>query len=196
MNDAIQITLKPKSEELMEILANSETIIEAVETEDELGTILRLHMYLETMLSLYLSEMLSDEEGGFIGKIQMFANKLNFAVACHLPIPYAHVFNKVNEIRNKSAHRINHSLNPAEVKELAKLVNGLSVLNNELKPVETQYIGITKFGENHKAMYGENLRFDFIMCCLTLHKEVMPFFIRTFAAIHINQQIQSGEQHN
>jgi hypothetical protein len=184
MDDAIKISLKPKSEELMRVLANSATIIEAVETEDELGTILRLHMYLETMLSLYLSEMLSDEETAFIGKMQMFSNKLNFAVSCHLPIPYAEVFSKVNEIRNKSAHRINHSLNPAEVKELAKLVNGLSAFNMELKPIETQYIGIAKFGEDHKAKYGENVRFDFIMCCLTLHKEVMPFFIRTFAATH------------
>jgi len=100
MYPEISITLKKKSDALLEALSDQDIIIQAVETEDSIGTTLRFHLYFELMLSLYLSEMMSDTEAAFIGEIRDFAPKMRFAVAYKLPLCLAEILSRSNNIRD------------------------------------------------------------------------------------------------
>jgi hypothetical protein len=181
MYPEIKIELKKKSDELLEALSNQEIIIDAVETEDAIGTILRFHLYFETMLSLYLSEMMSDEEAAYIGDLRDYAAKMRFAVAYKLPLCLAAVFRQANNIRNKVAHNHGQALGKGDVQQFARLVNALVELNHEFKPVEKCWIAVPKKGPEHKALYGDDLRYDFIMCCMSFYTEALRHFFLTFA---------------
>jgi len=69
------------------------------------------------------------------------------------------------------------------VQQLARLVNGLVAINPKIMPLEKHFIGVTKMGFDHKVLYGEDLRYDFIMCCMTFYTEALKYFFATFAAM-------------
>lgn len=181
MYPQIKIELKKKSDELLRALSDQALIIDAVETEDAIGTILRFHLYFETMLSLYLSEMMSDEEALYIGDLRDYAAKMRFAVAYRLPLCLAAAFRQANNIRNKVAHNHVQGLGKGDVQQFARMVNALVELNPNLKPVEKCWIGVTKKGPEHQVSYGDDLRYDFIMCCMTFYTEALRYFFVTFA---------------
>ncbi|MED5024751.1 hypothetical protein [Pseudomonas aeruginosa] len=102
---------------------------EAAETEDEVGTVLRMHLTFEGMLEVLL-EMYRTEENKQYLEGNLFNEKLKLAVALGLPIAMAKVATQINKIRNNIAHpRKGHKVNPDDVKRLTELVKDLQEMD-------------------------------------------------------------------
>ncbi len=74
--------MNPNPEELISV----DTLIAAIETEDELGMVLRLHLVIEHLLNVYLKYMRKGEIAEYVKQPREFGGKLSLAAAFGLPL--------------------------------------------------------------------------------------------------------------
>ena len=127
-----------------EELDQTKAIILAAETEDELGTVLRLHLALEHLLNFYLKQKRKGEVASFVREPREFGAKLSLAVAFGFPVIIARVYRQVNIIRNKLAHEPGESIGSSDVQELARKVNGLSEIDSGFIGVERRFVELAQ----------------------------------------------------
>ncbi|WZB72117.1 hypothetical protein WJ968_11240 [Achromobacter xylosoxidans] len=142
-------------------------VIAATETEDELGTVLRLHLLIEAFLDELLGRQISADLKPFIPTMRSFSDKLGYAYALGLPLSLAAVVRQINGMRNKLAHRDSSGINPGDAKELARLTEKLACLveGEEWLPLNRRFMEIPEKAPGRRFLYGEgNLRVDFIIC--------------------------------
>jgi len=142
---------------------NHQTLIAAVETEDDIGTVLRMHLIVERLLVFYLDRVRIGEIKKYIPKPRTFSGKLSLSVALGFPMPLIRIAHYINKIRNKLAHNIESSINPDDIKELARKVNLLSELDNSFTSIERQYIEFS----GKRIVFGEGgPRVDFLLAAI------------------------------
>lgn len=74
-----------------EELENSNAIIAAAETDDEIGTVLRSHLIVEQFVKYFLKRKRVGEIKTYTIEPSTFAGKLSLSVAFGLPIPLARI---------------------------------------------------------------------------------------------------------
>jgi|AntRauTorckE6833_2_1112554.scaffolds.fasta_scaffold01085_4 hypothetical protein len=137
-------------------LGQSKSLILAAETDDELGTVLRLHLALEHLLDFYLKQKRLGEVASFVREPREFGAKLSLAVAFGFPVIIARVYRQVNIIRNKLAHEPGESIGSGDVQELARKVNGLSEIDPSFTSVERKYVELAKKMPGEKLGFGSS----------------------------------------
>jgi len=151
----------------VEELANTDILVAAVETEDEMGCVLRFHLMLERLLTFYLREKCKGEIATYAKPPRDFGQKLGLAAAFGLPLPIAAVIHHVNGMRNKLAHGTKSVIDKGDILQLSRLVNLLLAIDPDFHPVEKRYIIIHSKNPTEKIKYGAGeLRIDFLISSL------------------------------
>lgn len=94
--------------------------IHAMETQDEVGTVLRTHLALERLVDHYRELCVTKELKSFVhvSDRTQFGQKLALAAAFGMPLSFLRAAHKANDIRNKTAHK-DQPLSVEQVKQLA-----------------------------------------------------------------------------
>lgn len=157
----------------------------AAETDDELGTVLRLHLLAEAYLEVARDVLLQTDVRPFAPVPRNFADKLGYVAVAGLPIPMVKVIHHINKMRNKLAHRDEMGIDAGDMKQLARLINLLRPLspNPEMwKPIEKGYLELPqKYPGERWVFGGGNLRADFVMCFGKLWAIAMNWLIHRSA---------------
>lgn len=152
--------MKPNPEELISV----DTLIAAIETEDELGMVLRLHLAIEQLLNVYLKQMRKGEIAEYVKEPREFGGKLSLAAAFGLPLHLVRLMHLINSMRNKLAHHQSFSINANHIAELAKAVNKLSEIDKTFAPVEKRWVEFVVKRPGKKISFGEEgSRIDFLI---------------------------------
>ena len=155
---------------LKEIGKLTNTVINAVETEDELGTVLRVHWLVEKLLVEYLKTKRKGEIGSIVREPRDFGMKLSLATAFGIPLPIAKVMYQINVIRNKLAHAKSTNIEDGDLKELVRLINLISEIGVEFTPVENRYLEMPVKRPGERLAFGEHgNRVDFVIACITFY---------------------------
>lgn len=163
-------------------LAKFQTIIAAAETDDELGTVLRLHLAVEQLLVFYIREKSHGEISKYAKSPRDFGGKLSLATAFGLPIPIARAIYQINVIRNKLAHEPDASIQDGDLKELARAVNSLSEIDKNFTPVEKRYIELAVKRSRERLVFGAGgNRIDFVICAFSFYATTMQWIIKDAA---------------
>lgn len=161
-------------------LGSSEAIITAAETDDEIGTVLRLHLVIEKLLDFYLDRKRVGEIKTYTIAPSLFGGKLSLSVAFGFPIALARIAHQINNIRNKLAHGKKgcDSINSGDIKELARRVNQLSEIYNNFTTIEKRYVELpTKFPDRKIVFGSDSLRIDFLIATMVLYKYALDLVI-------------------
>lgn len=155
-------------------LIDASVLIKACETEDELGTVLRIHLCFETILTTFLEP----KKNSFVKIPNTYAGKLSLSVAFGLPIVFAEIFKQINKIRNSLAHEPNSELSNSDVLELAKKVDTLSSVVTDFKKVSERYVEIPSRAADKRFSFGEaGAQIDFLLAAITGYSEIVKWVV-------------------
>ncbi|WP_455910554.1 hypothetical protein [Pseudomonas putida] len=150
-----------------DLTKNFETLYAAVDTEDEMGCVLRFHLMVENLLVFYLKQKCHGEVAVYAKVQREFGQKLGLAAAFGLPLPIAAVIHQINSMRNKLAHGAKTAIDPGDVQQLTRLVNKMSQIDTSLLPPEKAYLESLQKNPGKKMKYGtEGPRVDFLIAGL------------------------------
>lgn len=86
----------------------------ALKSEDEIGKVIRTHLYIENLLNNFLETALPNPE--HLKPIQLdFFSKVHLALSLGLPEKFKKPLNYMGKIRNDFAHRLNLRIDKSEV---------------------------------------------------------------------------------
>lgn len=139
-------------------------LIAASETDDEIGTVLRLHLRTEELLIGFLEAKRQGEVAQFVKEPRDFSMKLALSVAFGLPISIAAVAQQLNSIRNKLAHGNAIVIDKGDIGELSRRVNKLAELEPGFVQIERRYIELPLKHPGQQLAYGKHgNRVDFVL---------------------------------
>lgn len=165
-------------------LAQVHLIIGAAETEDDLGTVLRLHLAMEQLLNIYLDQKIVEDLKPYVRTPQEFARKLSLSAAFGLPISLVAALHQINRIRNELAHGKSSCLGKADVAELIRKVNYLADIDPTQKPLDRMYIELTQKNPGERVGLGQKgERFDFLLASMSLYIFAVKWMLVSFPEI-------------
>ena len=136
-------------------------LMDAFDTEDDVGAVLRGHLLAEQFLNWYIERRLVGELSSYVRPPREFGGKLGIAAALGLPLEFAAVARQLNNIRNKLAHSL-HKLNPSQVEQLGRDVNKLLASFPGQASLEERYIQVENFNGGERYHFGQGpVRHDF-----------------------------------
>lgn len=144
-------------------------LISAAETEDEVGTVLRIHLIAEKFLAWYLRYRSIGEVANYVKEPREFGNKLSLTAAFGLPLAFVRALHQLNIIRNKMVH--GHAALPLDqVQEFARQVEKLVEIDQSFEPLSKRYIEIPAKRPGERMTFGSSgTRFDFLIAALALY---------------------------
>lgn len=164
-------------------LESFQTIIGSVETDDELGSVLRLHLAVEQLLVFYIKEKSQGEVSKYAKAPRDFGGKLSLATAFGLPISIARSIYQINVMRNKLAHHHDNLINAGDLKELSRAVNSLSEIDRSFTPIEKRYIELPAKRPGERLAFGaEGNRIDFVIAGLSFYATATRWLIKDAAS--------------
>lgn len=148
-------------------------IIKSAETEDEIGCVLRVHIYLERFLTFFLKEHLVGDVGVIIKNVNDFKPKLAFCTAFGMPTYIGMVLHQINGIRNKLAHGKLEALDKGDVQQLGRQVDAMLLAMGDNAPLSKLYIELPLIYPGERIQFGQkSLRVDFMMCSMMVLKQI------------------------
>jgi hypothetical protein len=160
----------------------SSLLIAAAETEDEVGTVLRIHLAVELVLVWYINHKRTIELAPFVKEPREFGGKLSLAAAFGFPLAFVRVIHQLNTIRNKLAHG-SAELAADQVQELARQVDKLAEIDSTFLPLKKRFIEFPAKLPGKRMAFGENgIRLDFLMAAMVFYGVAMKW-----AAVQVNQ---------
>lgn len=91
-------------------------------TTSDLEATIRIHLYLENTLIVFLREALPFHEALSVDRVP-FGMKVEFCAALGLvPLPLVGVLKKINELRNKVAHDLHYTISLQDKRDLFSLM--------------------------------------------------------------------------
>lgn len=167
-------------------LIQPDEYIRAVETEDELGCVLRMHLCLEQFLDKFIKEMMPPDHKRFHPKRQNFSGELSLSVAYGLITPLAEAIFLVNQIRNHFAHRRGTVLTIQDSEKIADLVDKVVVLPGKKEPpVRNLWIELCTVRPGEKLGFGKHgARIDFILACSALLRRGSGWMVIEYVRRH------------
>lgn len=101
------------------LTAEQSQFLEVVRGEDELGVVIRSHIYVESALVYLLKQLVVD--GAYLEKLNLdYAQRVNLAVTLGLKATHAPPLLALGAIRNAFAHRLDTRLTKDRVDSLYK----------------------------------------------------------------------------
>lgn len=152
---------------------DADLVIAAAETDDEIGTVLRMHFAIEQFLIWYIQHSkISD----FIKEPRDFSSKLNLAAAMGLPVVIAEAIHQINVIRNSLAH-FHKKLDADQIKELVRKVEKLKEIDPTcINTVVKTYVELPVKSPGLKCEYGSgDLRLDFLIVSMRFYSVALKF---------------------
>lgn len=146
-------------------LLNSDRLIAAAETEDELGCVLRIHLCLESFLGEFLRNFIPEIDKTYHKDRLTFSEKLSLAVAYGIPKSIAEPIKMINKLRNRFAHSDNTPLSDDFNSKLADYIDEIEFPGKDSKfTVRKTYIELCVARPGEKLKFGEHgPRIDFLL---------------------------------
>ncbi|MAE39893.1 MAG: hypothetical protein CML07_03025 [Psychrobacter sp.] len=135
----------PFTDRFEKVLDNQD-ILGMYNIPDESACILKAHLILEDLISLYCSK-LTNVDDLFTGIFVPFKTKLVIAKNMGLNGDAYKILNKINDIRNKFSHRRRHKLESSQLEELKNQVNSF-ISQSEITRCEEFNLSVTGKGQN------------------------------------------------
>lgn len=150
-------------------------IINGAETDDEIGTVLRMHLLVESVLRFYVTShpaelSVKDNDG--------FAKVANVAKSIGMPQEIIDAALQLNKVRNRIAHNIGATLEVGEISELARRFDGIAVAVEDWVPIRRRYIDVINLKKGKVTFGAEGLRLDFLLICTHLYSELLSWTIK------------------
>lgn len=150
-------------------------IIAAAETEDEVGTVLRIHLVVEQVLVWYINHKRTIELAPFVKTPRDFGSKLTLAAALGLPVGFVRVIHQINRIRNDLAHG-SSELGVDQVQELARQVDKLMEIDSSFVALSKRYIELPLKRPDERMAFGKSgARLDFLVATMAFYGVVMKW---------------------
>jgi hypothetical protein len=151
---------------------DTEKLIDAAETEDEIGVVLRMHLALEKILNHFLRSRIKSELAPYIKVPGYTAQKIALAAAFGLPVPFLAAANEVNRIRNRIAHD-GDALAQDNVDQLARQVDTIQSISPSFHPLAKRYIEFSQTKPGKRFSFGASgVRVDFLIATFALVTEM------------------------
>ena len=99
--------------------------VRALETEDIIGCVLRLHLHIEELLAVFINSSITIKTAKIITLPQNFSHKVQLATAFGMPVEMGLATLELNGLRNKLGHRLGHQLRREDVFKFAEKVDAL-----------------------------------------------------------------------
>lgn len=140
-------------------------IIEAAETEDVLGCVLRMHLVSEYFLASFIDCSASKDMKSFLGSSKYFSDKLRIAVALGLPIPFANVLRQINKMRNQLAHEeLTGTVSEVDVQTLGRLTEALVSVDPNFRSLGSRFLEVPVARPGVRMTFGQgDKRVDFLI---------------------------------
>jgi len=101
------------------LITEQDNFLAAVRGEDELGVVIRSHIYVESALVLLLEHLVVDKK--HLGKLDLdYSQRVDLAIALGLKTEHAPPLHALGTIRNAFAHRLDAKLTKDRVDALYK----------------------------------------------------------------------------
>lgn len=101
------------------LLAEQDDFLAAVRGEDELGAVIRSHIYVESALVSLLEHLVVDKK--YLEKLSLdYSQRVDLAIALGLKAEHAGPLHALGTIRNAFAHRLNAKLTKDRIDALYK----------------------------------------------------------------------------
>jgi len=147
----------------------------AAETEDEVGTVLRIHLAIEQILVWFINHKLTKELAPYVKEPREFGNKLSLAAAFGLPLPFVRVVHQVNVIRNRLAHG-SSEIAADQVQELTRQVDKLLEIDSSFAPLSKRYLELPVKRPGERMVFGANgSRLDFLIATMAFYGVAMKW---------------------
>lgn len=99
-------------------------ILKLVNVNDDIATVLRLHLVIENILELWVAKATQHSEILTYGRFS-FSHKLALAEGSGLPKDLAKAYGHINKIRNQIAHAKTEELSESQVESMAALTDNV-----------------------------------------------------------------------
>jgi hypothetical protein len=95
-------------------------MIEALRSPDEVGSVLRMHLYLERVIEAWVAAVTDNPKvfASQSGSLFSFSAKLEIAKNFDLPSDLYSAIKMINKIRNDFSHKINKKIDEIEIKNI------------------------------------------------------------------------------
>ena len=151
---------------------DTDKLIDAAESEDEIGVVLRMHLALEKILNHFLRSHITSDLSPYVKIPSYMAQKIALAAAFGMPVPFLAAAHEVNHIRNGIAHDGN-ALAQDKVDQLARKVNSIASINPSFHPLDKRYIEFSQTQPGKKFGFGTcGVRVDFLIATFALITEL------------------------
>lgn len=143
-------------------------LMASLETEDDVGAVLRMHLVFEKFLDWTFDHYVTEEKKACIQRPTNYRGKISMAAALGLPVALATAINQLNNVRNSLAHRM-EKINVSQVEQYGREVNKLVSIKKDFVPLENRKIemDISKPEKVYKFGAG-NVHMDFAIASLAL----------------------------
>nr|WP_147310377.1 hypothetical protein [Cupriavidus taiwanensis] len=155
-------------------LSNPEVIIKGAETDDEIGTVLRMHLLIESVIRFYVTHHPSRPS---VKDNFTFFKLANMARAIGMPAEVIETALQINKIRNRLAHDINAKMSSEELEELAMRFDSIGAVFGNWVPLKRRYVDIASLGKGKLTYGSESLRVDYFLICSQLYRELFMWII-------------------
>ncbi|MDY4285470.1 hypothetical protein [Xanthomonas sp. LF06-19] len=159
----------------MDIIADwldTEKLLGAAETEDEIGVVLRMHLALEKILNHFLRSRITSDLVPYIKVPSFTAQKIALAAAFGMPVPFLASAHEVNRIRNGMAHD-GDPLSKDKVAQLSRQVDSISRINIHFHPLAKRYVEFSQNQPGKMFTFGASgARIDFLIASFVLVTEM------------------------
>ncbi|QFT23551.1 hypothetical protein FIV02_18415 [Pseudomonas sp. THAF187a] len=162
-------------------------MIDAIETEDEVGCVLRVHLMAEQILINFIELKKSSETEKYLGQMRDFGVKMAVATAMGMPACILQVLHHINRIRNDFAHRGTGKLDLGDVQNMQRFVDQMAELNPRFLAIKERGI---EFADGRKFKYGAGgARIDFSISALSFLGEAALYLVKC----SIPKALESGD---
>jgi hypothetical protein len=147
---------------------DTDKLIQAAETEDEIGLVLRMHLALDKVFDHYLSSRITSELAPYIKIPKYSAQKIPLAALMGMPLPFLASARELNGIRNGLAHD-DGILTKDRVGQFARQVDSIKSIDASFDPLAKRYVELSRLRPGEKQSFGvSGVRVDFLIASSVL----------------------------
>lgn len=162
----------------LDAIGHMDHLVQGLETTDQIGMVLRIHLQVEQTIEVFLKGVLTQEMLEVFKVPQSFAHKVMLATALGFPKELALAALSMNSLRNKFAHEAGRVLKAKDVQDLEdKYEAARSAIKPELYQMQGSAIRVTSLG-GEKITYGTSgVEWDFKMVAGALSGLMLRYLV-------------------
>ncbi|WP_145510907.1 hypothetical protein [Yersinia kristensenii] len=152
-------------------------IIKAVATDDEIGVLLRFHLIAEQILTEFLNRKINSGE---INKVpRLFGEKIKKAKATGMPVETCRAISVLNEMRNDIAHItdgvICDEISDSRMHELKLAVSELPRVKSDAGSIDKLFVSLPPKSGDKRYVVGDGKITDLIIFAMNLIADAVTF---------------------